>query len=521
MGFVASLRRYPKAVGWSAFLSLAIIMEGFDTALLSNLYANPPFMKKFGELQPDGSYELTAAWQAALSNAAMAGEIAGLFLNGIIAERIGYRYTMIGALSLITIFIFIIYTSQTLTQLLIGEILAGVPWGVFQTLTTTYASEVCPVHLRAYLTTYVNLCWVLGQLLASSVLRAMLSRTDEWSFRIPFALQWVWPGPLILGVYFAPESPWWLVRKGKIEEARQALERLTTVSRRSTFNVSETISMMVHTNEVERASSSGTGYRDLFRGAVNRRRTEIVCVVWAIQLLCGATFMGYSTYFYRQAGLDLNSSYTLTVAQYALGAVGTVLSWFMMQWAGRRTIYLDGQIILCGILIAIGLTSLAGRENVTAQWIIGSLLIAFTFIYDCSVGPVCYSLVAELSSTRLRTKAVVLARNVYNLCGVGTSIMTPLMLNPSAWNWGAKSAFFWVGTSLACIIWTYYRLPEPKGKTYGEMEILFERGVPARRFRDALADHTGHEADGEDSLEKDAFLADSDAEDDSEGSQTG
>lgn len=129
MGFIASLKRYPKAVAWSAFLSMAIIMEGFDTALLSNLFAYPPFKEKFGEPQPDGSFELTAGWQAALSNAAMAGEIAGLFLNGIIAEKIGYRYTMIGALSMITVFIFIIFTSQTLPQLLVGEILAGVPWG--------------------------------------------------------------------------------------------------------------------------------------------------------------------------------------------------------------------------------------------------------------------------------------------------------------------------------------------------------------------------------------------------------
>ncbi len=105
---------------------------------------------------------------------------------------------------------------------------------------------------------------------------------------------------------------------------------------------------------------------------VNRRRTEIVCVVWAVQILCGATFMGYSTYFYQQAGLPLNASFTLTMTQYSLGALGTVLSWFLMQWVGRRTIYLYGQYVLCGILLAIGITSLAGRESIAAQWIIGS-----------------------------------------------------------------------------------------------------------------------------------------------------
>lgn len=61
---------------------------------------------------------------------------------------------------------------------------------MFQTITVTYASEIAPTVLRGYLTTYVNLCWVIGQLIAAGILRAMLKRTDEWAYRIPFALQW-------------------------------------------------------------------------------------------------------------------------------------------------------------------------------------------------------------------------------------------------------------------------------------------------------------------------------------------
>lgn len=156
MGIWRSLTLYPKAVGWSVLLSTAIIMEGFDVVLIANLFAYPPFQRKFGQLQPDGTYQLTAAWQSGLSNGALVGEIIGLFANGVIAERFGYRYTMMGALSLCICFIFIVFFSQSLVQLLIGEILMGIPWGVFQTLTTTYAAEVCPTHLRAYLTTYVN-----------------------------------------------------------------------------------------------------------------------------------------------------------------------------------------------------------------------------------------------------------------------------------------------------------------------------------------------------------------------------
>ncbi|KAK7449921.1 hypothetical protein CaCOL14_010142 [Colletotrichum acutatum] len=507
MGLMASIKLYPRAVMWSLFFSTAVIMEGFDKTLIGNLYAYDVFQRKFGEIQPDGSYQLTAAWQAGLSNGALVGEITGLFLNGIIAERFGYRKTMIGGLVGVTAFIFIIFFSETLVQLLIGEMLIGIPWGIFQTLTVTYASEVCPTHLRAYLTTYVNLCWVIGQLIASGVLRGVITRTDEWGYKIPFALQWMWPVPLIIGIFFAPESPWWLIRKERLDDARKSLIRLTSRNQQQNFNADETISMMVHTNELEKAAQSGTSYIDCFKGT-DLRRTEIVCVTWAIQTLCGSTFMGYSTYFYQQAGMAKENAFTMSLAQYALGALGTVFSWFLMQHFGRRTLYLSGQGIMCAILTAIGFASLAGKSNVAAQWAIGSLLLVYTFMYDCTVGPVCYSLVSELSSTRLRTKTVVLARNLYNITGITTNILTPLMLNPSAWNWGAKSGFFWAVSCAVCFVWTWFRLPEPRGRTYGELEILFDQRIPARKFRKTEIAGLTHGAQSTDRIsEKESMAA--------------
>ncbi|KHO00457.1 MRT, a raffinose family of oligosaccharides transporter [Metarhizium album ARSEF 1941] len=496
MGLLKSLKLYRKACLWSIFLSTCIVMEGFDTVLLNTLFAYPPFQEKFGEEQPDGTYQLTAAWQAGLSNGTLVGQIFGLFVNGIIADRFGYRKTLIGALVGCAGCLFIVFFAESLTQLLIGQILIGVPWGVFQTLTTTYASEVCPTHLRAYLTTYVNLCWVIGQFIASGVLRGMISRDDKWGYKIPFALQWMWPIPLIIGIYLAPESPWWLVRRNRIDDAKKSLARLTARNSGVGFQPDETISMMIHTNEMEKELTAGISYADLVRGKVNRRRTEIVCVTWMIQTLCGSTFMGYSTYFYQQAGMAVANSFSMSLGQYALGAVGTVCSWFLMGRWGRRTLYLSGQIIMCILLLAIGCTAFAGKENPAAQWAIGSMLLVYTFTYDATVGPVCYSLVAELTSTRLRTKSVVLARNCYNIAGIVTNIMTPRMLNPSAWNWGAKAGFFWTVTCLACAIWTYFRLPEPKGRTYGELDVLFENGISAREFSSTPVDRLGVRREG-------------------------
>ena len=488
MSLAEAFKLYPKAMGWSVLLSTAIIMEGYDTLLLANFFGLPAFQKKYGTLDPaTGVYNISAAWRSGLTNGASVGEILGLFAAGIIQERIGYRKTMIGALVMVACCIFITFFAVNLPMLLVGEILCGLPWGVFQTMTTAYASEVCPIQLRAYLTTYVNLCWVLGQLLGSGVLRAMVNNSSANAYRIPFAVQWIWPPLLIVGIWFAPESPWWLVRHGKLEEARHSLLRLTSKGQKSNFDPDKAIAMIQYTNEIEKDISAGTHYWDCFRGT-DLRRTEISSIVWLVQSVCGSTFMGYSTVFYEQAGLPIVDSFDLSMAQYALGAIGTMGSWFMMGWVGRRNIYLYGSMTLCALLFIIGMVGIAPSSNTSASWAIGSMLLIFTFVYDLTVGPVCYSLVSELSSTRLRAKTIVIARNLYNIAGIVTNVITNYQLTSTAWNWGAKSGFFWCGTCFLCVVWIYFRLPEPKGRTYGELDVLFENKVSARKFKHTTVD---------------------------------
>ena len=89
------------------------------------------------------------------------------------------------------------------------------------------------------------------------------------------------------------------------------------------------------------------------------------------------------------------------------------------------------------------------------------MILIYTFTYDATVGPVCYSLVAEISSTRLRNKTVVLARDLYNITGLVANVLIPHMLNSSSWDWGGKAGFFWAASCAVCAVWTFFRLPEP------------------------------------------------------------
>jgi len=499
MSVKEAFKKYPKAVLFSVIFSTAIVMEGYDLVMINSFYAQPQFNNKFGTITDPvtGQRTLTAAWQTGLSNAVQVGSILGLMMNGYLTDRFGYRKTMLGALFFMTCFIFITFFAVNIQMLLAGELLCGFPWGVFQTLTVAFASEICPVALRPYLTTYVNLCWVFGQFIASGVLRGFLDVEGEWAYKGPFALQWMWPVPIAIGVYLSPESPWWLVRQGRIEDAKAALRGFTGAAQ-SDADIERTVAMIQHTNEMEKQYKEGTSYLDCFRG-VDLRRTEISALVWFIQSWCGASFMGYSTYFYQQAGLATERAFDMSMVQYALGAIGTMLSWLLMQKVGRRKLYIWGMVGQEVLLLMIGGLGFANpSENSGIAWAVGTGLLLFTFVYDLTVGPVCYCLVAELSSTRLRAKTVVLARNLYNIGGIVNNIITPRQLNPTAWNWGAKAGLFWAGMNGLCIVWAYFRLPEPKGRTYAELDLLFEHKVSARRFASTHIDQFAHVDGGRD-----------------------
>ncbi|OAA53494.1 major facilitator superfamily transporter alpha-glucoside [Niveomyces insectorum RCEF 264] len=486
------VRLYPKAVAWSLLISTCIVMEGYDVCLINNFYAFDTFNRKYGERLPGpgDTWQVPAPWQSGLSNGANCGELIGLLLNGWLSERFGYRYTVMGCLVLVVAWVSIFFTAQSPGALLAGEILCGIPWGVFQTLTITYASEVCPVALRGHLTTYVNACWGIGQLVGIGVIMGMLNRTDQWAYRIPYALQWMWPVPLFVGVFFAPESPWWLVRRGRVDDAKRALLRLTSPRRDPAFDADETIAMMVHTTALEADATRGASYWDCFRGT-DRRRTEIVCMVWAIQNLSGNSFSNYSTYFLEQAGLDSYQAYGFALGQYAFNIVGVAGAWVLMSsWGlGRRTLYLYGLCGLCAMLLVLGFLGLVpAAHRHEGSLATGSIMLCWALCYQLTVGTVCYSLVAEISTRRLQIKTVVLGRALYIVVGIVCGVLTPYMLNPGEWNWQNYAGFFWAGICFLCIVYTYFRVPEPTGRSFAELDVLFEQGTSARRFRQTEVD---------------------------------
>lgn len=95
------------------------------------------------------------------------------------------------------------------------------------------------------------------------MLKGLVDNTTQWGYRIPFAVQWVWPVPLFIAALLAPESPWYLVRTGQLEKAKRSLTRLSEPEHNVDYDAA--IALMVQTDKVEKEERSGVNLWDAFR----------------------------------------------------------------------------------------------------------------------------------------------------------------------------------------------------------------------------------------------------------------
>ncbi|RDW68766.1 uncharacterized protein DSM5745_08526 [Aspergillus mulundensis] len=484
-----ALRAYPWAVIWSLTISMSIIMEGYDTNLIGNFYAYPEFKRQFGREYAHG-YEVPGKWQSALGAGGNAGCIIGAFLNGYFIKHYGFKRVFMGACLCMCAFIFVSFFGKSVGAQVAGQVLCGeshpsqssifsIPWGMFATIGPAYSSELLPMALRSYLTAYTNMCFAIGQFLSMGVLQSLLNRPDEWSYRIPFAVQWIWPAPLFVIAIFMPESPWWLVRHGQYGAAEKTVQGLMAES--ESDNARKVVAMMIHTNDIEAEIEAGSSYLDCLRGS-NLRRTEIACVTFAGQVLAGSQFAYSGTYFFEQAGMSPDDAYKLALGGTAIAFIGTILSWFLMKGFGRRSMYLGGIGMMCVYLFIIGILDLV-RDRSGVKWAQSSLCIIWLFTYSLTVGPLGWSIAPEVSSTRLRSKTIVLGRSTYYVAILVANVIEPYFMNPTAWNWRGKTGFFWFGSGFLVLIWGFFRLTETKGRTFEELDIMFAAKVPTRRFK--------------------------------------
>jgi SP family general alpha glucoside:H+ symporter-like MFS transporter len=180
-------------------------------------------------------------------------------------------------------------------------------------------------------------------------------------------------------------------------------------------------------------------------------------------------------------------SFQLNLINSCLQFVANALAWFLTSWFGRRTIYLWGTATNVTLLMILGVCASVKQNSATsyAQAVLG---IVISFVFAGSLGPISYTIISETSSVRLRALSTGVGRAAYYVAEIPMIFLASQMLNATGWNLAGKCGYVWGGTAIVCWVMAFFFLPELKHRTYRESDILFNRRVPARKFKTTVID---------------------------------
>ncbi len=313
--------------------SLAVVMEGYDTLLLGNFFAQPAFAKNVWSLQRCRQVRDPRPLAVGSHQRFPDRFIIGLQFTGIASERFGYRKTILVALVFMTGFIFIPSLLPTLPSSSSARFFRVFP-GVFSRPYHLLRRRSHPVALVLSLPPGSTDAGLLVSL-SPPVSFVHCQRTDHWAYKIPYAIQWIWPVPIFIGCWFAPESPWWLVRQNRLEDAKHSLRRLAANDRefsrpRGRPDCSD--------DDPHQRAREGRRRGWILLGLLQEDRCspyrDRLCRVAYPSLLRWSSH-GLVLLLLHQGGLP-DQAFNLSIGQFAMGLVGTLSSWFLLRKIGRR-----------------------------------------------------------------------------------------------------------------------------------------------------------------------------------------
>ncbi|KAH8893601.1 general substrate transporter [Thozetella sp. PMI_491] len=481
LSFRDAIKHHYPAVLWALFINLATVLKGMDGGIVGSLVGIGPFKEQYGYLY-NGNFIIEAYWLSAFNYANKLGAIVGALTAGFAYDRLGPRPMMAICSGLSVCFIFIQFYSSTPAQLFAGQLLNGCIIAFYPICASAYVGEVCPVVLRGFAASMTNLAFVVGQFIASGILKGTGSIESKLAYKIPIATQWALPAAMLVFIFFCPDPPFWLCKKKRYDAAENSIRRLAAAGVDASLK-------LAHVKETLRLEDSykADGWPnivDCFRGA-NLRRLIICVMAYDIQAFTGnILFIDYAVYFFELAGLSSGDAFSMNLGLTSIGFVGTCASWWLMSYVGRRPAYIWGCAILTVICFVIATLDFAPQSSTAPTWVQCSLMLVCNFVYDITIGPYCFVLLAEVSSAKLRGMTIGLATVTCHIVSIVFAVVIPYAMNEDRGNWRGKIGFLFAGLGALSTLYCFFCMPETKGRTFEELDIMFEAKVPSRNFKD-------------------------------------
>ncbi|KAK3679732.1 hypothetical protein LTR78_000108 [Recurvomyces mirabilis] len=467
-----------KVMLYCLILNWAALNDGFQQQVPGNVIPMQTFINQMADTtlngQPAVSAKVVSYWQGF----AEMSKMVGMFAGGYFADRFGRKKAMIGAITILLAGSIAEITASGWRSWLGAAVLVRLGVGLAQSVLITYISELAPFQIRGFMIGAYQLLLALGQLI-SAVATQIVITTKPKQWRPLVATEFVFTGILILLIWLVPESHLYYARKGDHEKAKRSMKQL--YGNVAGYDLEHEYRVVQHgiQAELEFSHASNTSFLDIFRG-VNWRRTLAGCVGICSQWSAGAPIVfSYSTYFFKVAGIA--DPFIVTIITFVLLMVSIFVSLIACEYIGRRPLLVGGCALMCVFNVGLATTGFFKTDGANKAAL--ACLLMWVICYGFSAGPIGFVASGETSTPRLRAQTTSFNLGCYGAGFVVFQWTISYMISPDAANLGVKAVYVWAGLLVptTIILWLFY--PETYGRTYWELDELYERKVPAWRFK--------------------------------------
>ena len=431
----------------SAVVALGGILFGFDLVIISGTI---PFFTAYFDLN-----EASTGWAVGCINL---GAAIGALVAGKLSSVIGRRKTL-----LICAFLFAVTGIGTgwatnFSVFILARLLSGVAVGVAALVCPVYIAEVAPASMRGKLVTLYQLAIVSGLLMAYLSNYLLLnSGVNNW--RWMFSSQTIPSILFFIGLFFVPESPRWLIRKMRIEEARQIFIRIGGLQ----YSASET--SFVQKSFLKEVKEN---IKDIFKMDV--RHIVLIGALVAIfsQAVGQNSLFSYAPVIFQQAGVAAEEAFLQSVIIGVVNFIFTFVAIGFIDRLGRKRLLILGSSLLCLDALALAISFYVGASGI----LILLFVLGFIAIYSATLGPVTWVILSEIFPNRIRSNSMALATLSLWIANFFTTASFPILKE----QFGLHITF----TIHAVICFVYFlfvsrSIPETKGKSLEEIETQLIR----------------------------------------------
>jgi sugar porter (SP) family MFS transporter len=423
------------------------LMFGFDVAIISGAV---PFIQPYF-----GWNELQLGWGV---SSLLVGAIIGAFGSGVLSDIYGRKKVLIFTALFFAVSCTFTALASSSFIFISARLFGGLAVGAASVLSPMYVAEVAPPKNRGMLVAIYQLAIVLGILCSYTINYGLHNIDNNW--RWMFATGIVPSVLFFVGLFFIPESPRWLFKAGRRTESLEVLTRIggESLAKAEIVEIAESL----------KGDSTTVSISELFRPS--SRKVMIVGFFLAVLVQISGinTIVDYAPKILLAAGVEINNALLQTSLVGLINFIFTFVAILFIDKIGRRSLYLIGSM---GMVITLLMLALSFYFKMEGIFTLICILSFIAFFASC-IGPVFWTLVSEIFPNRIRGKALAFASFTQWIFNFLVVLLFPHFLASIG---GAKTFLFLAVMSLLQWLFTYFYVPETKGKSLEEIEQIWNK----------------------------------------------